>query len=113
VDFFWIYLLNNNGNQNIEMVKISGPWATWRIIKSLSTWDFFRGKKFDHKKKNEGQQNNMAVFSSFCLAKQLNRDRFTVSKISDMTISSFLNRSVSGFLASTVPIRAAVTKNCG
>ena len=111
---FWIYLLNNNGNQNIDMVKISGPWATWRIIKSLSTcFCFFSGQKVWPQKKNEGQQNHMAVFSSFCLAKQLNRDRFTVSKFSDMTISSFLNRSVSGFLASTVPTRAAVTKNCG
>lgn len=72
---------------------------------------FFGAKSLT--KKNEGQQNHMAVFSSFCLAKQLNRDRFTVSKFSDMTISSFLNRSVSGFLASTVPIRAAVTKNRG
>ena len=95
---------------NGEIFRTLGNLANHQVAVDMG---FFFGAKSLTTKKTEGQQNHMAVFSSFCLAKQLNRDRFTVSKFSDMTISSFLNRSVSGFLASTVPIRAAVTKNCG
>ena len=129
--------LKSSGKKTVQLSeKLKGMWIfgsiCWTTMetKTLKWWKFqdlgqlgesssrcrhgiFFGAKSLTTKKTEGQQNHMAVFSSFCLAKQLNRDRFTASKFSDMTISSFLNRCVSGFLASTVPIRAAVTKNCG